>query len=60
MSSGCGWKINVRCGVHIHALIEDLDGYDILDYLKHEEIQFVNILTKYHMASIFIMGALND
>lgn len=60
MPSGSGWKVIVRCELHTHKLSKDLEGRDILDCLKVHERQFVNDMTKYNMASRYIVSALKD
>ncbi|XP_050910015.1 uncharacterized protein LOC127123879 [Lathyrus oleraceus] len=58
--SGTGWKVMVRCGLHNHKLSENLDGHDILGRLKVHERQFINDMTKYNMASRYIVPALKN
>lgn len=55
VSSSTGWNITVRCGIHIHELAKELIGDDILGRLKLDNIQFVSEMTKYIMASRFIV-----
>lgn len=37
VSSGWGWNIDVRCDIHNHRLVEDLDSRDTLNRLRSEE-----------------------
>ena len=60
MSSGSDCKVLVRCELHNHKLSKDLEGHDILCRLKVHEIQFVNDMTKYDMATQYIVSALKD
>lgn len=60
MSSGSGWNIIVRCGIHNHDLAKSLDDHDILGRLKFDERHFVNDMTRYHMTSRFIVIAFKD
>lgn len=50
----------VRCDIHNHDLAKALDRFGILYRLKFDERQFVNDMTKYHMALRSILGALKD
>lgn len=50
----------VRCGFHNHKLSEELDDHDILDNLKVHERKFVNNMTKYNMAPLYIISALKN
>lgn len=53
-----GWNITVRCCIHNHDLVEDLDIHDILGCLKPKERYFVNDMTNYHKAPRFMVVAL--
>ncbi|XP_050875735.1 uncharacterized protein LOC127079397 [Lathyrus oleraceus] len=59
-SSGSGWKVIVRCGLHNHKLSKDLEARDILGHLKVHEKHFVNDITKYNMTTRYIVAALKD
>ncbi|XP_058726382.1 protein FAR1-RELATED SEQUENCE 5-like [Vicia villosa] len=58
--SGSDWKVVVRCGMHNHRVENDLEGHNILGRLKGHEREFVNDVTKYHMAPRYIIAALKD
>lgn len=48
--SGSGWKVSFT----------NLYGHDKLGNLKHNERQFVSDMTKYNIAHMFIIVALED
>ncbi|XP_058734083.1 uncharacterized protein LOC131605790 [Vicia villosa] len=57
---GIGWKVMVKYGMHNHILDKDFIGHDILGRLKDYERKCVNDITKYNMASRYIVSALKD
>jgi len=48
------WIVHVKCGTHNHELTNTLEDHPYLCCLSEEEREFVNDMTKYHMALIFI------
>ncbi|XP_058732665.1 protein FAR1-RELATED SEQUENCE 5-like [Vicia villosa] len=60
IKDGSGWKVDVKCGVHNHGLLDRLEGHSFVGRLTTDEKQHVADLTKRHVPPRHILISLQE